>query len=143
MATNNDLITLSDLATLGVDVASEADAAKASKWITYVSNYLRLIAQNNGVNLDEKMADDQANSGGVFTSVVQMVVANAVTRAIARNVDIPDATMFSQSASPYSETINFGSLNTQDAYFKHKELELLGFSTISGKSKIGVIRGVR
>lgn len=143
MAQKTDLITLSDLAALGVDVTSEADATKASKWITYVSDFLRLIALNNGVNLDEKLEDDRTNSDGVYGGVVKMVVSNAVMRAIARNVDVPDAVMYSQSATPYSETVNYGAIASQDAYFKHKELELLGFASLSGKRKIGVLRGVR
>lgn len=143
MAQKTDLITLSDLAALGVDVTSEADALKASKWISYVSDYLRLIAQNNNVNLDEKIEDDRTNADGIYYGVVQMVVANAVMRAIARDVEVPDAVMYSQSASPYSETVNYGSLASQGTYFKHKELELLGFGSIGGKSQIGVLRGVR
>ena len=143
MATSkNDLITLADLEALGVDVTGDA-GTKAQAWITYVSNYLRLIAQNNNINLDEKLEDDKNNSQGVYTSVVKMVVANAVMRANAKNVDFPDATMYSQSATPYSEMVNYGTNATQEAYFKQKELDLLGFRNISGKRQISVLRGVR
>ena len=142
MATKNDLITLSDLADLGVDVTGEA-GTKAQAWITYVSNYLRLIAQNNNVNLDEKLEDDRTNGQGVFTSTVKMVVSNAVMRANAKPVDYPDATMYSQSATPYSEMVNYGKNATQEAYFKQRELALLGFRSISGKSQFSVLRGVR
>lgn len=143
MATSkNDLITLADLADLGVDVTGDA-GTKAQAWITYVSNYLRLIAQNNGINLDEKLEDDKNNSQGVYTSVVKMVVANAVMRANAKNVDFPDATMYSQSATPYSEMVNYGTNATQEAYFKQKELNLLGFRNVSGRRQVSVLRGVR
>lgn len=141
-ATNNDLITLNDLAALGVDVTGDA-GTKAQAWITYVSNYLRLIAQNNNINLDEKLEDDKTNGQGVYTSTVKMVVANAVMRANAKPVEFPDATMYSQSASPYSEMVNYGSGATQEAFFKQRELDLLGFQNISGKSQITLLRGVR
>lgn len=142
MATKNDLITLSDLEALGVDVTGDA-GTKAQAWITFVSNYLRLIAQNNNINLDEKLEDDKNNGGGVYNSVVQMVVANAVMRANAKNVEMPDATMYSQSATPYSEMVNYGTNATQEAYFKQKELALLGFRNLSGKQQVSVLRGVR
>lgn len=142
MAATTDLITLDELAKLGVDVEGDA-GTKAQKWITFVSNYLRLIARNNHIDLDQKLKEDQAGGDGVFTSVVEMVVGNAVMRANAKSVEIPDAVMYSQSANPYSEMVNYGANATQDAYFKQKELELLGFSSIGGKSKIGVVKGIR
>lgn len=141
MATPNDLITLEDLTALGLDLSTEGAEATASAWITYVSNYLRLIARNNGVNLDAKMTADKA-TGGTYTSVVKMVVANAVMRANATNPEMPDITQFSQSATPYSESFSINS-TIKDAYFKNKELELLGFDSISGKSQITILRGVR
>lgn len=141
MATSNDLITLDDLETLGLDLDTEQAQTAASAWITYVSNYLRLIARNNGVNLDAKIAADRA-SGGPFQSVVKMAVANAVMRANATNPEMPDVTQFSQSASPYSESFSVNS-QIKDAYFKNKELELLGFDSIGGKSQITILRGVR
>ena len=141
MATDNDLITLDDLEDLGVDVTGDA-GTKAQAWITYVSNYLRVIASNNGYNLDEKLNIDDAG-GGQYRSVVKMVVANAVMRANAKPVEFPDATMYSQSATPYSEMVNYGSNATQEAFFKQRELELLGFRNISGKKQITVLRGVR
>lgn len=141
-ASKNDLITLDDLEDLGVDVTGDA-GTKAQAWITYVSNYLRLIAQNNNVNLDEKLEDDKNNGQGVYTSTVKMVVANAVMRANAKPVEFPDATMYSQSASPYSEMVNYGANATQEAFFKQRELDLLGFQNISGKSQITLLRGVR
>lgn len=141
-ANKNDLITLADLEALGVDVEGDA-GTKAQAWITYVSNYLRLVAQNNNINLDEKLEDDKNNGQGVYTSTVKMVVANAVMRANAKSVEYPDATMYSQSASPYSEMVNYGANATQEAYFKQKELALLGFRNISGRRQINILRGVR
>ena len=142
-AAKTDLITIEDLEELGVELTDEGNIAKAQKWITYVSNYLRLIARNNGVNLDEKLKEDRVGGDGTFSSVVQMVVSNAVMRANAKPVEIPDAVSYSQSATPYAESVNYGANATQDAYFKQKELALLGFSSISGRRSIGLIRGIR
>lgn len=143
MAKTKDLIELSDLEALGVELDVEADKAKAQKWITFVSSYLRLIARNNGVNLDERLLLDKNGGKSVYTDTVKMVVANAVMRALSRRVEAPDAVSYAQSATPYAETVNFGANALQKAYFEQKELELLGFSSISGKRKIGLMRGIR
>lgn len=141
MANNNDLIKLEDLSALGLDVTDGTVAAKASKWITFVSNQLLLIAANNDINLKQKIAIDQ-QVGGYFAESVKMVVCNAVLRANATNVEAPDATQYSQAATPYSESFSWNPA-TKEAYFKHKELELLGLENISGKAQLTVLRGVR
>ena len=141
MAQNNDLITLADLQALGLDTDDATVAAKASKWITFVSNQLLLIAANNGVNLKQKIKMDE-QVGGYFAESVKMVVCNAVLRANATNIEAPDATQYSQAATPYSESFSWNPA-TREAYFKHKELELLGLENISGKSQLTVLRGVR
>lgn len=144
MAENNDLdlITLEDLADLGVELDTEDQQTKAQAWIHYVSAYIRVIADNNGINLDQKLAIEDA-AGGAYRKVIEMVVANAVMRANAKSVEMPDATMYSQSATPYSEMVNYGANATADAYFKKKELDLLGFGSISGRKSINLIRGIR
>lgn len=139
---NTDLITLDDLAALGVDVEGEA-GIKASKWITFSSNYLRVIARNNRIDLDEKLKQDAIGGDESYRSVVQMIVANAVMRANSKPVEIPDAVSYSLSANPYAESVNYGANAVKDAYFTHKELSLLGFNSLSGKSQIGRIRGIR
>ena len=141
MAQNNDLITLADLQALGLDTDDETVAATASKWITFVSNQLLLIAANNGVNLTQNVKLDE-QVGGYFAESVKMVVCNAVLRANATNIEAPDATQYSQAATPYSESFSWNPA-TREAYFKHKELELLGLENISGKSQLTVLRGVR
>lgn len=141
MANNNDLITLDDLNVLGLGTDDETVAAKASKWITFVSNQLLLIAANNGINLKQKIKLDE-QVGGYFAESVKMVVCNAVLRANATNIEAPDATQYSQAATPYSESFSWNPAS-HEAYFKHKELELLGLENISGKSQLTVLRGVR
>lgn len=143
MSKPTDLITLEDLTELGVDLTDQDDKDRAAKLITYVSSYLRLIARNNGIDLDEKLKEDQVGGDGIYTSVVQMVVSNAVVRANAKPIEFPDAVSYSQSATPYAESVNYGINATPDAYFKQKELALLGFSSIGGQRKIGLIRGIR
>lgn len=141
-ATNpNDLITIGDLRDLGVEIITLDDEKRAAKWITYVSNYLRVIATNNGINLDEKLKIDGA-AGGQYRSVVEMVVSNAVVRGYSKNVDVPDATQWSQAATPYSESFTVPAGGTE-AYFKHKELALLGFMSVSGRGQMSIMRGVR
>lgn len=141
MATNNDLITTEDLEAVGLDLSLASDKTKAEAWISYVSNYLILIARNNGVNLIQRINQD-AQVGGVYGTAVKMVVVNAVLRANSTNVEVPDATQFSQAATPYSESVSFN-VGSKEAFFKHKELELLGFGNISGKSQFSLLRGVR
>lgn len=141
MAINNDLITIEKLEALGLDTTLPETQAKAEAWINYASNYIRLIAINNGIDLDTKLQIDAAG-GGVYASALEMVLANAILRAVSTNVEAPDATQFSQTASPYSETVHYAA-GHNEAFFKKKELELLGFNSISGKSQFSVLRGVR
>lgn len=137
----NDLITIDDLRAMGVEIVTADDEARAAKWITYASNYLRVIATNNGYNLGEKLKIDDA-AGGQYRSVVEMVVSNAALRGYSRNLQVPDATQWSQAATPYSESYSLPA-GASEAYFKQKELKLLGFDTVSGKGQMSVLRGVR
>lgn len=139
---NTDLITLEDLGAIGIDIEGDA-GIKVGKWITYVSNYLRIIARNNHVDLDERLKLDDAGGDGSYRSVVEMIIANAVARAVNKPVSIPDAVSYSIAANPYSESVNYGANATKDAYFTNKELSLLGFRNLSGKKSIGLIRGIR
>jgi hypothetical protein len=105
------------------------------------SNYLRLIAMNNGKDLDDLIDGDPT---GVYEANVKMVIIHAAERALAAPADMaPDATQWSQSASPYSESMSFTGGNTPSLYFKDKELKLLGLGDVSGKRSMGLLRGVR
>jgi hypothetical protein len=73
-----------------------------------------------------------------------MVVLSAVQRSIASPIDMmPDATQWSQSATPYSESMSFIGNSSSTLYFKDKELKLLGLGSVSGNLSISVLRGVR
>ena len=90
-------------------------------------------------------ADDLALSDPtkVLEANIKMVVLNAVQRAMSTPTEVPaDASQWSQSATPYSESMSFsGAESTSTIYFKKRELDLLG---IGGKSKkISILKGVR
>ena len=112
---------------------------RAEALIHAASAQLRLIAKNNNIDLDEVIEKD---TNKVFADSVGFVVLSAVKRAMLTPADAPPATQWSQSASPYSESMTFTN-PASDLYFKKSELQMLGLSKISGKSQIGLLRGVR
>lgn len=117
------------------------EEARAEVLLLQASNYLRQIAMNNGKDLDDNISADPT---GVYGANVKMVVTSAVQRSIASPIDmVPDASQWSQSASPYSESMTFAGNVSSTLYFKEKELKLLGLGSVSGNLGISVLRGVR
>lgn len=117
------------------------EEARAEVLLLQASNYLRQIAINNGRDIDDNIIADPT---GVYGANVKMVVTSAVQRSIASPVDMmPDASQWSQSASPYSESMSFMGNVSSTLYFKDKELKLLGLGSVSGNLGISVLRGVR
>ena len=117
------------------------EQARAEVLLLQASNYLRQIAVNNGKDLDDNVEGDPT---GVYGANVKMVVMSAVQRSIASPIDMmPDATQWSQSASPYSESMSFSGNVSATLYFKDKELKLLGLGSVSGNLGISIMRGVR
>lgn len=117
------------------------DQARAETLLLQASNYLRQIAFNNGKDIDDNI---NADPTGVYEANVKMVVISAVQRSLASPVDMmPDASQWSQSASPYSESMSFSGNVSSTLYFKDKELKLLGLGSVSGNLKTGLLRGVR
>ena len=117
------------------------EEARAEVLLLQASNYLRQIAMNNGRDIDDNVIADPS---GVYGANVKMVVTSAVQRSIASPVDMmPDASQWSQSASPYSESMSFMGNVSSTLYFKDKELKLLGLGSVSGNLGISVLRGVR
>lgn len=140
MSTLPDFIDLAYLQEVWKPLSTE-EQVRADAVIGQVSSFLRLIAKNNNIDIDDKIAGDPS---GVYGDSVKMVVANAVQRAMAKPVDMaPDASSWSQTASPYSESMTFSGTSTQDAYFKTKELQLLGLGGISGNGGMAIVRGIR
>ena len=119
--------------------ASEEE--RAESLIHFASSYLRQIANNNNLDIDDKIAGDPT---GVFGENVSMVVMSAVQRSMAAPVDMaPDANSFSQSATPYSESMSFSGSVSTNLYFKQKELALLGIGSVSGRAAVTILRGAR
>lgn len=117
------------------------EQARAEVLLLQASNYLRQIAVNNGKDLDDNVDGDPT---GVYGANVKMVVMSAVQRSIASPIDMmPDASQWSQSASPYSESMSFSGNVSATLYFKDKELKLLGLGSVSGNLGISIMRGVR
>lgn len=136
----NSLATVDDLEAAWKPLTPD-EAARAETLLLQASNYLRQIAYNNGQDIDDNIEGDPT---GVYGANVKMVVVSSVQRSIASPVDMmPDASQFSQSASPYSESMSFSGNVSATLYFKDKELKLLGLGSVSGRLGISVLRGVR
>ena len=117
------------------------EQARAEVLLLQSSNYLRQIAYNNGKDLDDNIVADPT---GVYGANVKMVVISSVQRSLASPVDMmPEANQWSQSATPYSESMSFSGNVSTTLYFKEKELKLLGLGSVSGNLGISVLRGVR
>lgn len=117
------------------------EQARAEVLLLQASNYLRQIAMNNEKDIDDNIAADPT---GVYEANVKMVVMASVQRSLASPTDMmPDATQWSQSATPYAESMSFSGNVSATLYFKDKELKLLGLGSVSGSLKTGVLRGVR
>jgi hypothetical protein len=135
------LAQVSDLEASWKPLNINSDKVRAEALLLQASNYLRQIAFNNGKDLDDMI---KADPTGVYGANVRLVVISAVQREMASPVDMmPDASQWSQSASPYSESMSFSGNVTSTIYFKDKELKLLGLGSVSGKVSTSVMRGVR
>lgn len=122
-------------------ILSGDESVRAQALLLQASNYLRQIAYNNGKDLDDNI---NADPTGVYGANVKMVVTSAVQRSLASPVDMmPEASQWSQSATPYSESMSFSGNVSSTLYFKDKELKLLGLGSVSGRVGISVLRGVR
>lgn len=131
--------TVSELEAIWRDLDT-AESNRADALLLQASNYLRQVATNVGKDLDDLALSDPTK---VLEANIKMVVLNAVQRAMSTPTEVPaDASQWSQSATPYSESMSFsGAESTATIYFKKRELDLLG---IGGKSKkISILKGVR
>ena len=143
VATKQSDVSLASVADLEASwkVLDATEQARAEVLLLQASNYLRQIAINNGQDIDDNIIADPS---GIYNANVKMVITSAAQRLMASPIDmVPDATQWSQSASPYSESMSFGSNISATMYFKDKELRLLGLGSISGKMGISLLRGVR
>ena len=140
MPSENSYATVEDLMASWKPLTVD-EQARAEVLLLQASNYLRQIAFNNCKNLDDNIAADPS---GVYEANVKMVVMAAAQRSLASPLDMmPDATQWSQSATPYSESMSFSNNVSANLYFKDKELKLLGLGSVSGKLGTTLLRGVR
>ena len=117
------------------------EQSRAEVLLLQASNYLRQVAYNNNKDIDDNIAGDPS---GVYEANVKTVIISAVQRSLASPLDMmPDASQWSQSATPYSESMSFSGNVSSTLYFKDKELKLLGLGSVSGRQGVGVLRGVR
>ena len=136
----NSFATVSELEASWKPLTIE-EQSRAEVLLLQASNYLRQIAVNNGKDLDDNIDGDPT---GVYGANVKMVVMSAVQRSIASPIDMmPDASQWSQSASPYSESMSFSGNVSATLYFKDKELKLLCLGSVSGNLGVSIMRGVR
>lgn len=134
-----DFATIEELEQFWKPIEAGQDTTRATSYLHYASNYLRQIGSNNGVDIDQKIVDDTT---GVYEESVKMVVLSAVQRGMTTPTDAPPADQWSQSAAPYSESMRFTNPSSS-LYFKTAELQTLGLSSVAGRSKFGLLRGVR
>jgi hypothetical protein len=136
--TKEDFATIEDLEKFWRTLTQDENS-RAQALIEMASNYLRQIAKNNKTDLDQIIIDEDDD---IFKGSLKMIVLSAVKRAMLTPADAPPADEWSQSASPYSESMKFTNPST-DLYFKNNELKLIGLSSVTGRSKFGILRGVR
>jgi hypothetical protein len=98
------------------------EQTRADVLLLLASNKLRLLADSESIDLDEKVTDSEA-----FKTTIRWVVMEAVKRAMQTGVDQPSVESYQQTAGPYSE--NFKYVNpTGDLFFRKAELASLGLS---------------
>jgi hypothetical protein len=107
-----------------------AEQTRATALLLIASNRLRLIASNSDVDLDAKIAANEA-----YESILQWVVMEAAKRAMQMPSDQPPVESWSQTAGPYSENYKYAN-PTGDLWFRKAELAALG---LSGRQTLGSI----
>ncbi len=108
------------------------EQARATDLLTIASARLRVIATENGKDIDELIASDSTNN---YSEVVKWVVMEAVKRALQTPVDAMPVDTYSQTAGPYSENYKYTN-PSGDLWFKKKELAELG---IAGVQRLATI----
>lgn len=108
---------------------------RALDLLTRASNRLRIIADNVGVDLDEKV-----NASPAYFSTAQWVVMEAAKRAMLTPIDAPPANSIQQTAGPYSENIVFTN-PAGDLWFKKSELHDLGLYGTQRLTSISTVPG--
>lgn len=134
-----DFATIDELEQFWKEIDAGPETTRATSYLHLSSSYLRQIGSNNGIDIDEKIVNDTT---GVYEDAVKLVIMSSVQRGMTTPTDAPPADQWSQSAAPYSESMRFTNPSSS-LYFKTAELQMLGLSSVAGRSKFGLLRGVR
>lgn len=110
------------------------DANRANYLLKLSSNRLRLIADDNGIDLDAK-----ANASPAYFDTLQWVVMESTKRALQAPLDQQPMETYGQTAGPYSENIKFTN-PTGDLWFKKSELSAIGLTGSQQLSSISTSR---
>lgn len=101
--------------------APTGDGAREDYILKMVSNRLRQMGTDLGINLDTLVNADE-----VYFLNVQSVVMEAAKRALQAPLDQQATESYAQTAGPYSENFKYSN-PAGDIYFKKAELKLIGF----------------
>lgn len=99
---------------------NSTEQARADVMLLLASNRLRLIAEDQAIDLDAKVAGSPA-----YASTIKWVVMEAVKRALATPTDQPPIDTWAQTAGPYSENYKYSN-PSGDLWFKKSELQSVG-----------------
>lgn len=103
-------------------VLTTEEQSRADLLLELASNRLRLIAIDNGIDLDAKILVDAA-----YETTLRWVVMEAVKRAMQAPTNMPPVESYGQTAGPYSENYKYTN-PTGDLWFKKSELSAVGLS---------------
>lgn len=98
------------------------EPARADVLLVLASNRLRLIAEDDGVDLDAK-----AEASEAYKTTLRWVVMEAVKRAIQTPTDEPNVESAQMTAGPYSQNYKYSN-PTGDLWFRKTELSAIGLS---------------
>lgn len=110
------------------------DATRANYLLKLASNRLRLLGEDNAVDVDAR-----ANASPAYFDTLQWVVMESVKRALQAPLDGQPAESFQQTAGPYSENIKYTN-PTGDLWFKKAELSAIGLTGSSALYSISTSR---
>lgn len=95
---------------------------RANYLLKLASNRLRLIGEDNSVDVDAK-----ANSSPAYFDTLQWVVMESTKRALQAPLDQQPVESAQMAAGPYSENLKYTN-PTGDLWFKKSELSAIGLN---------------
>lgn len=98
------------------------EQTRADILLVLASNRLRLIAEDDDIDLDAK-----AEASEAFKTTLRWVVMEAVKRAIQTPTDEPNVESSQMTAGPYSQNYKYSN-PTGDLWFRKSELSAIGLS---------------